>query len=125
MQRLRLIAQGGAFHSPDVPAVFAKNQNAVQICLLNNAFRASSMAGAGAGFEWGVANTRWGVPSLYAQYQAVWADGVMSDEIFGHGPVAGFKFYLKKIAFPAVDIFTAYNVKTGLFRTSAGAGFSY
>ena len=76
-------------------------------------------------FEWGVANTRWGVPSLYAQYQAVWADGVMSDEIFGHGPVAGFKFYLKKIAFPAVDIFTAYNVKTGLFRTSAGAGFSY
>ena len=125
VQRLRLIAQGGAFHSPDVPAVFAKNQNAVQICLLNNAFRASSMAGAGAGFEWGVANTRWGVPSLYAQYQAVWADGVMSDEIFGHGPVAGFKFYLKKIAFPAVDIFTAYNVKTGLFRTSAGAGFSY
>ena len=125
VQRLRLIAQAGAFHSPDVPVVFAQNQNAVQVCLLNSAYRASSMAGAGAGLEWGIANTRFGVPSLYVQYQTVWADGIMSDEIFGHGPVAGFKFYLKKIAFPAVDIFTAYNVKTGLIRTSAGAGFSY
>ena len=125
VQRLRLIAQGGAFHSPDVPVVFAKNQGAAQVCVLNNAYRASSMVGAGAGLEWGIANTRLGVPSLYAQYQAVWADGIMSDDTFGHGPVAGFKFYLKKIAFPAVDIFTAYNVKTGLIRTSAGAGFSY
>ena len=125
VQRLRLIAQGGAFHSPDVPVVFAKNQNSAQVCVLNNAYRASSMAGIGAGLEWGIANTRWGMPSLYAQYQAVWADGVMTDKIFGHGPVAGFKFYLKKIAFPAVDIFASYNVKTGLFRTSAGAGFSY
>jgi hypothetical protein len=55
----------------------------------------------------------------------VWADGILSGDTFGHGPVAGFKFYLKKLAFPAVDIFTAYNVKTGLIRTSAGAGFSY
>ena len=125
VQRLRLIAQAGVFHSPDVPVVFAQNQNAVQVCLLNSAYRASSMAGAGAGLEWGIVNTKWGVPSLYAQYQTVWADGIMSDDIFGHGPVVGFKFYLKKIAFPAVDIFTAYNVKTGLFRTSAGAGFSY
>ena len=125
VQRLRLIAQGGAFHSPDVPVVFAKNQGAAQVCVLNNAYRASSMVGAGAGLEWGIANTRLGVPSLYAQYQAVWADGIMSDDTFAHGPVAGFKFYLKKIAFPAVDIFTAYNVKTGLIRTSAGAGFSY
>ena len=125
VQRLRLIAQGGLFHSPDVPVVFAKNQSAVQVCLLNNACRASSMVGAGAGFEWGIANTRFGVPSLYIQYQTIWADSIMSDDFFGHGPVAGFKFYLKKIAFPAVDIFTAYNVKTGLIRTSAGAGFSY
>lgn len=125
VQRLRLIAQGGAFHSPDVPVVFAKNQSAAQVCVLNNAYRASSMVGAGAGLEWGIANTHLGVPSLYAQYQAVWADGIMSDDTFGHGPVAGFKFYLKKFAFPAVDIFTAYNVKTGLIRTSAGAGFSY
>ena len=125
VQRLRLIAQGGAFHSPDVPVVFAKNQSAAQVCVLNNAYRASSMVGAGAGLEWGIANTRLGVPSLYAQYQAVWADGILSGDTFGHGPVAGFKFYLKKLAFPAVDIFTAYNVKTGLIRTSAGAGFSY
>ena len=125
VQRLRLIAQGGAFHSPDVPVVFAKNQGAAQVCVLNNAYRASSMVGAGAGLEWGIANTRWGVPSLYAQYQVIWADGILSDDTIGHGPVAGFKFYLKKFAFPAVDIFTAYNVKTGLIRTSAGAGFSY
>ena len=125
VQRLRLIAQGGIFYSPAVPVVFARNQNAVQVCVINNAYRASSMVGAGAGLEWGIANTSFGVPSFYAQYQAVWADGIISDEIVGHGPVAGFKFYLKKFAFPAVDIFTAYNVKTGLFRTSAGAGFSY
>ena len=125
VQRLRLIAQAGVYHSPDVPIVFAPNQNAAQVCILNNACRASSMAGAGAGLEWGIAQTRFGVPSLYAQYQVIWADTVLSDEAWGHGPAAGFKFYLKKIAFPAVDIFCAYNVKTGLIRTSAGAGFSY
>ncbi len=125
VQRLRLIAQAGLYHSPDVPVVFAPNQSAVQVCILNNACRASTMAGAGAGFEWGIVQTRLGVPSLYAQYQVIWADTLLSDEAWGHGPVAGFKFYLKKIAFPAVDIFASYNVKTGLFRTSAGAGFSY
>ena len=125
VQRLRLIAQAGLYHSPDVPVVFAPNQSAVQVCILNNACRASTMAGAGAGFEWGIVQTRLGVPSLYAQYQVIWADTLLSDEAWGHGPLAGFKFYLKKIAFPAVDIFASYNVKTGLFRTSAGAGFSY
>ncbi len=125
VQRLRLIAQAGVYHSPDVPVVFAPNQSAAQVCILNNACRASTMAGAGAGLEWGIAQTRFGVPSFYAQYQVIWADTLLSDEAWGHGPVAGFKFYLKKIAFPAVDIFTAYNVKTGLIRTSAGAGFSY
>lgn len=125
VQRLRLIAQAGVYHSPDVPVVFSPNQNAAQVYLLSSACRVSSIAGAGAGLEWGIANTRFGVPSLYIQYQTVWAEGIMSDNIFGHGPVAGFKFYLKKIAFPAVDIFTVYNVKTGLIRTSAGAGFSY
>ena len=83
------------------------------------------MVGAGAGLEWGISSSRWGVPSLYAQYQVMWADGIISDSIWAHGPVAGFKFYLKKIAFPAVDIFGAYNIKTGLYRISAGAGFSY
>ncbi len=125
VQRLRMISQAGVFHSPDTPVVFAKNQSAVQVCLLNSAFRASSMAGAGAGLEWGIANTRFGVPSVYAQYQVIWADGILSDETWGHGPIVGFKFYLKKFAFPAVDIFSAYNIKTGLIRTSAGAGFSY
>ena len=125
VQRLRLIAQAGAYHSPDVPVVFAPNQSAAQACILDNACRASTIVGAGAGLEWGIAQTRFGVPSLYAMYQALWADTVLSDETWGHGPVAGFKFYLKKIAFPAVDIFGAYNVKTGLFRISAGAGFSY
>ena len=125
VQRLRLIAQAGAYHSPDVPVVFAPNQSAAQACILDNACRASTIVGAGAGLEWGIVQTRFGVPSLYVQYQALWADTILSDETWGHGPVAGFKFYLKKIAFPAVDVFGAYNVKTGLFRISAGAGFSY
>ena len=125
VQRLRLIAQAGAYHSPDVPVVFAPTQSAAQVCIISSACRASTLAGAGAGFEWGIAQTRFGVPSLYAQYQVLWADTALSDETWGHGPVAGFKFYLKKIAFPAVDIYAAYNVKTGLYRTSAGAGFSY
>ena len=125
VQRLRLIAQAGAYHSPDVPVVFAPNQSAAQACMLDNSCRASTIVGAGAGLEWGIAQTRFGVPSLYVQYQALWADTILSDETWGHGPVAGFKFYLKKIAFPAVDVFGAYNVKTGLFRISAGAGFSY
>ena len=125
VQRLRLIAQAGAYHSPDVPVVFAPTQSAAQVCIISSACRASTMAGAGAGFEWGIAQTRFGVPSLYAQYQVLWADTLLSDETWVHGPVAGFKFYLKKIAFPAVDIYCAYNVKTGLYRTSAGAGFSY
>lgn len=125
VQRLRLIAQAGAFHSPDIPVVFARNQGAAQVCLLNTSFKASSMAGAGAGLEWGIIQTSFGVPSLYAQYQVLWADGILSDETWAHGPVLGFKFYLKKIAFPAVDIFGSYNIKTGLYRISAGAGFSY
>lgn len=125
VQRLRLIAQAGVYHSPDVPVVFAPNQSAAQVCIISSTCRASTMAGAGAGLEWGITQTSLGVPSLYAQYQVLWADTLLSDETWGHGPVAGFKFYLKKIAFPAVDIFCAYNVKTGLLRTSAGAGFSY
>ncbi|MCQ2603573.1 MAG: hypothetical protein MJ215_00805 [Spirochaetia bacterium] len=124
VQRLRLIADAGALYAPDVPAVFARNQNAMFISLLNSNYRISSAAGAGAGLEWGITNASFGTPSIYAQYQICQADGVLSDDILAHGPVLGFKFYLKKIAFPAIDIFAAYNVQTGLLRTSAGAGFS-
>ena len=125
VQRLRLIAQAGAYYSPDVPVVFAKNQGAAQVSLFSGGCRATSMAGAGAGLEWGITQTRLGVPSLYAQYQVLWANTVFSGETWGHGPLVGFKFYLQKVAFPAVDIFSSYNVKTGHLRTSAGAGFSY
>ena len=55
VQRLRIIAQAGAYHSPDVPVVFAPNQSAAQVCIISSACRASTLAGAGAGLEWGIA----------------------------------------------------------------------
>lgn len=123
--RLRLTAEAGWFHAPDIPPEYAESPSVTGISLLGSRYKVSSAASCGAGLEWCALNLPFGMLTLYGQYQLAYLENVTYGETPAHGPVAGIRFYLKKIAFPAINIYTSYNADTGNLRTSAGAGFSF
>jgi hypothetical protein len=82
-------------------------------------------AGALAGLEKYLFKTRYGTLSAFASWQAVVSSGSLSGEAFDHGPAGGIRFYLSRIAIPALGFTVAYNMTTSLpqFSFNLGMGF--
>lgn len=125
MNRLRLTAEAGWYLAPDVPAEYAVSPSVAGFHVLHSRYKASEVAACSAGLEWSILNLSFGMLTLYGQFQGAYLENVIEGETLAYGPVGGLRFYLKKIAFPAINIYTAYNMDTGNLRTSAGAGFSF
>jgi hypothetical protein len=88
-------------------------------------FSALHYAGALAGLEKYLLKTRQGTLSVFASWQAVVSSGSLSGKTFDHGPAGGVRFYLSRIAIPALGFTVAYNMTTSLpqFSFSLGMGF--
>lgn len=104
-------------------------QPAGSVTILPGDFSTERIVGGNFGFEFAVKKFSWGMISLYADYQLVYTkdfnisnDG---DYKFEHGPNGGMKFYLAKIAFPAVAMGLAYNIPHRRFQFSAALGMSF
>jgi hypothetical protein len=140
---------GSSFHGPDMRFVFAfpvvpgflasvKGEASVKagagrvfegsprgVDILPARFSALHYAGAQAGLEKYLFKTRLGTLSAFASWQAVFSSGSLSGETFDHGPAGGVRFYLSRIAIPALGFTVAYNMTTSLpqFSFSLGMGF--
>lgn len=125
LNRLRLTAEAGWYLAPDVPAEYAASPSVAGFHILNSRYKVSEIAACSAGLEWSILNLSFGMLTLYGQFQGAYLENVIEGDTLAYGPVGGLRFYLKKIAFPAINIYTAYNMDTGNLRISAGAGFSF
>ena len=67
--------------------------------------------------------------SLYSDYQVVYAQDFEltgdGDYEFCHGPNGGAKFYLAKIAVPALAMGVSYNVTKNYWQFAAAVGVSF
>lgn len=107
-----------------------KDKGAGSVAILPGKFKTERIVGGNAGFEVAVKKFSWAMLSIYGDYQVVCTqdfpqpDDEKEDYKFMHGPNGGVRFYLAKIAFPALAMGLAYNVTQHYWQFSAALGMS-
>jgi hypothetical protein len=111
--------------SPDSPPLFESSPSSANIDILPNSFAAKNYLGGSAGFEKSLFSFSMGTLSAFASYQIVYSDGPILGEHFDHGIASGIRFYMKKLAIPALGVGISYNVAASYFQAyfSLGMGF--
>lgn len=101
------------------------SQSAGAVNILPSDFSTERIIGGNAGLEFAVTKLSWGMISIYGDYQLLYAKDFDKDYEFEYGPYGGMRFYLAKIAFPALAMGLAYNVPERTWRFSAAMGMSF
>jgi hypothetical protein len=117
--------KGGATGKPGAGAALEDSPRGAGSDILPQKFTALHYAAAAAGFEKYLFKARQGTLSAFVSWQAVFSSGSLSGKTFDHGPAGGIRFYLSRVAIPALGFVAAYNVTTSLpqFSFSLGMGF--
>lgn len=106
-----------------------KGREAGSVTILPGNFSTERIVGGNLGLEVAIAKFRWGMISLYSDYQVVYAQDFEltgdGDYEFCHGPNGGAKFYLAKIAVPALAMGVSYNVTKNYWQFAAAVGVSF
>ena len=109
-----------------------EDRSAAGITILPSNFRTDRIFGGSAGFEVALTKFRFGLLSLYGNWEALWADEFSFSETdfdldsleFCHGPNGGMRLYLSKIAFPALAFGLSYNISQKYWQYSLALGIS-
>lgn len=121
----RLVAQSSAFYAPDAPATFEEGRASASVAILPKQFSSTALVGGTLGFEARLAAFSFGTLSALANYQGAVVAEADGAAAFAHGPAAGIRLYLAKVAVPAMDLSAAYNLPTGLFQVVFGIGMRF
>jgi hypothetical protein len=121
----RLNLKGGLLYSPMAMPLFAAQPSSVNVDILPSGFAADHYAGASAGLEKYLLKVKYGTLSVLAAYQAVYSSGPVLGVQFDHGVMAALRFYLARLAIPAVGLGMSYNVPADHWQGyfSIGMGF--
>ena len=110
---------------PQRDPLFEEGPHRTRIVILPSTFSARNHAGFSAGLEKYLFRMRWGTLSALGSWQAIFSDSPIWGREFNHGPAAGIRFYLSRVALPAMDINVGYNMNTGLFQFAFGMGAGF
>jgi hypothetical protein len=121
----RIDVKTGAVYSPEAPVLFESSPSSARVDILPGKFSARTYAGVSAGFEKYLVKFGFGTLSVAAAYQAVWSQGPILGLQFDHGPAGGLRFYLSRLAIPAMGFGVAYNVPADFFQGTFTIGMSF
>lgn len=125
IDRMRLYSLASAFYGDDKQHISSYvGGGAGAVTILPGNFKTRQIAGANAGLELAFVKGKIGILSVYADYQAVSAQDFDDEFCFMHGPNGGIRFYLAKIAFPALALGFSYNVTKHYAQFAAAFGVS-
>jgi hypothetical protein len=93
--------------------------------ILPGSFVAAHYASFQAGMEKYLVRTRFGTLSVIGAWQTVFASAGDTGDTFDHGPVAGMRFYLSRVAIPALGFGLGYNMNTGICQITFNVGMSF
>ena len=119
-----LLRSSLSWKSTDNP-LFEDGPERAQVGILPNRFSALQYAGFSAGLEKSLFRIRWGTLSASASWQAVFSEGPIGGTQFDHGPSGGLRFYLSRLAMPAIGAGIAYNMNTGIFQFALNMGTEF
>ncbi|WP_319415639.1 hypothetical protein [Marispirochaeta aestuarii] len=122
-QRLRLMLGAAAYRAEDAPLVFQRR------ALCREGWRffpgisgPTLLRGLPLGLEGVFADFGAGMFSAFVSYQAAFAEDISGDTLFAQGTHFGIRCYLKKIAFPALDLGAAWNAESGIWNAAFSVG---
>jgi hypothetical protein len=121
----RVIGKTGLRYDPEAPLLFESSPASAQVDILPQTYRARHYAGASLGLEKYLFKTALGTLSVHASYQTAYSQNTYAGNEFDHGAAGGIRFYMSKLAVPALGIIGAYNAAKNhaLFSFSLGASF--
>ncbi|WP_407427716.1 POTRA domain-containing protein [Treponema sp.] len=123
--RLRIYQRYSGFFGHKNHLSSFKSQSAGSVTILPGNFVSEKIIGGNTGLELAVAKFGWGMISLYSDYQIVYTQDFDKDYHFMHGPNGGARFYLAKIAFPALSMGVSYNVPKNYWQFAAAMGMTF
>jgi len=123
---LRLIARSGGVYKTGTEAdgalLFEEGPSRSGVDILPRRFSAHQYVGFSAGLEQYLYRFSMGTLSLQASWQLVLSEGPLSGRQLDHGPAGALRFYLARLALPALGGGLAYNMNSGLFQFSLDFG---
>jgi hypothetical protein len=111
-------------YDPEATMLFESSPPAA-VNILPGSFSARSYAGISAELEKYLYKFSLGTLSILASYQVVWSEGPVLGIEFDHGAAAALRFYLSRLAFPAVGMGAAYNVSARKLFMNFSLGMSF
>ena len=121
----RMLARAGAIYAPQAPPLFESRPGAVNIDILPQSFSAQNFLGCSAGLEKCILKGSHGTLSILSSYQVVYSDGLILGERIDHGVLTAIRFYLSRIAIPAVGLGVSYNVTARHLQGAFNIGMSF
>jgi hypothetical protein len=115
----------GVRYDPDAEPLFESPPSEAQVDILPRDFVARNYAGASFDIEKYIYKFSFGTLSLLASYQGVWSQGPILGHRFDHGVAGSLRFYLSKLAFPALGVGASYNVEAKFFQMNLNVGMSF
>ena len=133
IDRLRMYQSYSGYYGKHNHLSYFKGQSDASVSILSGHFSSQRLAGGNAGLEFAIKKFGWGMISAYSDYQFVitqdlnplFIDDENADYEFLHGPNGGFRFYLAKIAFPALAMGLSYNVTKNYWQFTAAMGMTF
>lgn len=119
---LKLGLRGAGVLAPDSPPTAETGADMVRLGILPGAYAARSIAALAAGLEFKLVSLGAATFAGLADYQLGLSEGPLIGERLDHGPSAGLRLYLARVAIPAMDLSLAYNAVSGLMRLNFGIG---
>jgi hypothetical protein len=121
----RWTAKGGATWSPESDRFTETSPSEVNVTLMTNNFRATTMTGLYAGFEKALWRVNAGTLAVLAAYQVLASQSLSDGDSFDHGPFVGVLFYLRRIAIPAIGLGVSFNLVRETTQWSFSIGMRF
>ncbi|MDR0539686.1 MAG: hypothetical protein LBG74_04190 [Spirochaetaceae bacterium] len=120
----RMSFRGGALYSPDVPPFLENGPSESGVNILPNSFSARHYAGLSLGLEKYICRFSFGTISILGAWQMVYSNGPILENRFDYGATGSLRFYMSRLAIPAVGLGIAYNIPEAYFQFSFSIGMA-
>jgi hypothetical protein len=120
----RLNIRGGGLVRPGAPVLLESGPSDAGVNILPGSFSARYYAGISLGLEKYLWRFSFGTISLLGAWQMVYSSGPLLGDRFDCGVTGSLRFYMSRLAIPAVGLGAAYNIQADYFQFSFSIGMT-
>jgi hypothetical protein len=120
----RVSLRGGGLFRPDAPELLESGPGEAAVHILPGSFSARHYAGLSLGLEKTLYRFSFGTVSLSGAWQMVYSNGPILGNRFDYGAAGFLRFYMSRLAIPAVGLGASYNIPADYFQFSFSIGMT-